>query len=29
MIIEDEGKLAENTDYEDVGVIATPYRTIT
>jgi hypothetical protein len=29
MIIEDEGKLAENRDYEDVGVIATPYQTIT
>jgi hypothetical protein len=29
MIIEDEGKLVENTNYEDVGVIATPYRTIT
>jgi hypothetical protein len=25
MIIEDEGKLVENTNYEDVGVIATPY----
>jgi hypothetical protein len=29
MIIEDEGKLAENIDYKDVGVIATPYQTIT
>ena len=29
MIIEDEGKLAENTDYDNVGVPATPYQTIT
>jgi hypothetical protein len=29
MIIEDEGKLAENTDYENIGVTAAPYRTIT
>jgi len=29
MIIEDEGKLAENTDYDNVGVPATPYKTIT
>jgi hypothetical protein len=29
MIIEDEGKLAENTDYDNVGVRATPYQTIT
>ena len=28
MIIEDEGKLAENTDYDNVGVPATPYQTI-
>nr|XP_034569802.1 protein ALP1-like [Setaria viridis] len=29
MIIEDEGKLAENTNYDNVGVPATPYQTIT
>jgi len=29
MIIEDEGKLAENTYYDNVGVRATPYQTIT
>ena len=29
MIIEDEGKLVENTYYDNVGVGATPYQTIT
>jgi hypothetical protein len=28
MIIEDEGKLAENSDYDNVGVPTTPYQTI-
>ena len=29
MIIKDEGILVENTDYDNVGVPATPYKTIT
>jgi hypothetical protein len=29
MIIEDEEKLAENSDYDNVGVHATPYQTVT